>query len=57
MCIRDSTQALLAVILTVLPLWGLYGFFNTRAKDKTLLGTSGDMAAAAGGTKSSPMQA
>ena len=53
MCIRDS----LAVILTVLPLWGLYGFFNTRAKDKTLLGTSGDMAAAAGGTKSSPMQA
>ncbi len=52
----DVTQAITAAVLTFLPLWALYGFFNTRAKDKTLIGTSGDMAAAAGGTKTTAMQ-
>jgi NADH-quinone oxidoreductase subunit H len=53
----DCTQAFLAIVLTVLPLWALYGFFNTRTKDKTIVGSSGEMAAAAGGTKTAPMQA
>ena len=55
--VGDLSQGLVAAILTILPLWGLYGFFNTRPKDHTLIGTSGDMAEAAGGTKTAPMQA
>lgn len=55
--VGDLSQGFVAAILTILPLWGLYGFFNTRPKDRTLIGTSGDMAEAAGGTKTAPMQA
>ncbi len=55
--VADVTQGVVAAAMIGLPTWALYGFFNTRAKDRTLIGTSGDMAAAAGGTKTSPMQA
>ncbi len=53
----DASQALVAVLLTVLPLWAVYGFFTRREHDRTVIGTSGAMAEAAGGTKTASMQA
>jgi hypothetical protein len=54
----DVTMAIVAVVITFLVVRGAIGFFSpVRTKHKWIVGTAAQLAARAGGTKSSPMQA
>jgi NADH-quinone oxidoreductase subunit H len=51
------TQAIVAVVLTVMMARGVIGLFSNRMGGRSLIGSSARYAAAAGGTKETPMQA
>jgi NADH-quinone oxidoreductase subunit H len=53
----DVTQAIVAVILIVLPLWAITGMFGAIRHQQMLIGSSAERAAQRGGTKAAPMQA
>jgi NADH-quinone oxidoreductase subunit H len=53
----DITQALVALVLTVLVVRGVIGFFVPRKKSTWVVGSSARIAAAAGGAQTGPMQA
>jgi NADH-quinone oxidoreductase subunit H len=53
----DVTQALVAIALTYLVGSVLFGFFAPVKHQRTLLGSSAEVAARRGGTKTGPMQA
>ncbi|MBV9948618.1 MAG: NADH-quinone oxidoreductase subunit H, partial [Myxococcales bacterium] len=53
----DVSQAVVAVVLTLLGLRVAIGFFSAIKHHRTLLGSSADFAVRRGGTKTEPMQA
>jgi NADH-quinone oxidoreductase subunit H len=53
----NVTQAIVAATMTYLVVRGIAGFFGPVKHQRTLLGSSAEMAAKRGGTKSAPMQA
>ena len=53
----DATQAIVAVILLVLPLRAVLGMFSAIKHEQTLVGSSAEQAVERGGTKTTPMQA
>lgn len=53
----DLTQALVAVTITYLVARGVMGMLSTAKHERTLLGSSAEVAAKRGGTKTAPMQA
>ncbi len=55
--VAQSTQALVAFVLTVATLRLVVGFLRKRTHERLIVGSAGKMAAAAGGTPVTPMQA
>jgi NADH-quinone oxidoreductase subunit H len=55
--VADVTQALVALGITLLVLRGIVGMFSAKKRSTWIVGSSAKQAAAAGGTKPSPMQA
>jgi NADH-quinone oxidoreductase subunit H len=53
----DVTQGITAVTLSGLMIWAIVGFLRTPRRESEIVGTSAEFAAAAGGTKTAPMQA
>ena len=53
----DVTQAIVAVILVVLPVRAIVGMFGAIRHERALIGSSAERAARRGGTKAAPMQA
>jgi NADH-quinone oxidoreductase subunit H len=53
----DVTQGFTAVLITVLLGWAVVGFMRRPQRVTQILGTSAEMAEAAGGTKTAPMRA
>ncbi len=53
----DVTQALVAAVVTLLVLRAVVGMFSAKRRSPWIVGTSAKQAAAAGGTKPTPMQA
>ena len=55
--IADVTQAILAASITALVVWAFVGFSKVPIRRETIFGSSAKYAAAAGGTKESPITA
>jgi len=55
--VLDATQAVMACLLFALVALAIYGYFQPSRHKKWIVGTSARIAAAAGGTKQSAMQA
>ncbi len=55
--LAQTTQALIAFVVTAGLAWLVIGFFKPRTKSPTIVGTAGKFAASTGGTPVSPMQA
>jgi NADH-quinone oxidoreductase subunit H len=53
----DVTQAVVAVILIMLPVWAIIGMFGHIKHQRDLIGSSAEQASERGGTKATPMQA
>jgi NADH-quinone oxidoreductase subunit H len=53
----DVTQAIVAVAITYLVVRAVIGFFGPVRHERTLVGSSAEVAARRGGTKAEPMQA
>jgi hypothetical protein len=53
----DVTQAVVAAAITLFFVRLVLGFFQSKPKEKWIVGSSAEIAAAAGGSKTTPMQA
>jgi NADH-quinone oxidoreductase subunit H len=53
----DITMAVVAFIMIALPLQAIIGMFRAVRHNRTIVGSSAELAAARGGTKATPMQA